>query len=430
MSSLLVIDLVGMIVAMVLGVPVVFAVLGAALIYYLAGDNTSTLVMMQQVQTSLRSFPLLAIPFFVFAGTVMAKGGIAERIIAFAYVMVGHWRGGLAQVAVLNSLIMGSMSGSAVADAAVDSRVLVPQMQRHGYSLGFSSAVSAASSLIAPVLPPSTSLILFGLLGQVSVAQLFLGGVVPALLIALICMAIVNIIARRRSYGAVRSASATWSAIGLALRACFWALMMPIILLLGLRSGLFTITELAVIAALYTLAVSVFAYRTVGWVEFWDILKDTATTTSTVLIIMGASAAFSYVFAIERVPAHVIAALSAVSDNKYVILLLLNIALLLLGMIVEGAAIMILAAPVLVGIAQHFGIDPVQMGVLVTLNLTIGTLTPPVGIVMFTVCSITGCRVGDFLRELAPFLASLIALLITLSMIPQIILFLPHWTSP
>ncbi|MBN8931631.1 MAG: TRAP transporter large permease subunit, partial [Rhizobium pusense] len=198
MSSLLVLDLAGMIVAMVLGVPVVFAVLGAALIYYLAGDNTSTLVMMQQVQTSLRSFPLLAIPFFVFAGTVMAKGGIAERIIAFAYVMVGHWRGGLAQVAVLNSLIMGSMSGSAVADAAVDSRVLVPQMQRHGYSLGFSSAVSAASSLIAPVLPPSTSLILFGLLGQVSVAQLFLGGVVPALLIAVICMMIVNIIARRR----------------------------------------------------------------------------------------------------------------------------------------------------------------------------------------------------------------------------------------
>jgi len=136
------------------------------------------------------------------------------------------------------------------------------------------------------------------------------------------------------------------------------------------------------------------------------------------------------VFAIERVPAHVIAALSAVSDNKYVIVLLLNIALLLLGMLVEGAAIMILAAPVLVGIAQHFGVDPVQMGVLVTLNLTIGTLTPPVGIVMFTVCSITGCRVGDFLRELAPFLASLIALLITLSMIPQIILFLPHWTSP
>lgn len=430
MSTLLILDLVGMIVAMVFGVPVVFAVLGAALFYYLSGDNTSTLVMMQQVQTSLRSFPLLAIPFFVFAGTVMAKGGIAERIIAFAYVMVGHWRGGLAQVAVLNSLIMGSMSGSAVADAAVDARVLVPQMQRHGYSLGFSSAVSAASSLIAPVLPPSTSLILFGLLGQVSVAQLFIGGVVPALLIAIVCMVIVNIIARRRDYGSVRSASATGPEIASAFRACFWALMMPVMLLLGLRSGLFTITELAVIAALYTLAVSVLAYRTVGWRELWDILKDTATTTSTVLIIMGASAAFSYIFAIERVPAHVISGLSAISENKYVILLLLNMALLLLGMIVEGAAIMILAAPILVGIARHFGIDPVQMGVLVTLNLTIGTLTPPVGIVMFTVCSITGCRVGEFLRELAPFLCSLIALLIALSMIPQIILFLPHWTAP
>jgi tripartite ATP-independent transporter DctM subunit len=418
-----------MLFAMVVGVPVVFAVLGAALVYYMAGENTSTLVMMQQVQTSLRSFPLLAIPFFVFAGTVMAKGGIAERIIGFAYVMVGHWRGGLAQVAVLNSLIMGSMSGSAVADAAVDSRVLVPQMQKHGYSLGFSAAVSAASSLIAPVLPPSTSLILFGLLGQVSVGQLFLGGVIPALLIAVLCMGVVNVISRRREYGSVRAGPATWQEKGAAFKHCFWALMMPVILLLGLRSGLFTITELAVIAALYTLAISVLAYRTVGWAELWDILKDTATTTATVLIIMGSSAAFSYVFAIEQVPTHVIAGLSAISENKYLILITLNIALLLLGMIVEGAAIMILAAPVLVGIAQHFGIDPVHMGVLVTLNLTIGTLTPPVGIVMFTVCSITGCRVGEFLRELAPFLAVLILLLLTLSLIPEIIMFLPNWTA-
>lgn len=430
MSTLLMLDLLGMVAAMVLGVPVVFAVLGAALVYYTVGDNTSTLVMMQQVQTSLRSFPLLAIPFFVFAGTVMARAGIAERIIAFAYVMVGHWRGGIAQVAVLNSLIMGSMSGSAVADAAVDARVLVPQMTKHGYSLGFSSAVSAASAIIAPVLPPSTSLIIFGLLGQVSVAQLFLGGVLPAFLIALVLMIVVAIISRRRSYGAMRDRRASWAEKMEAFRDCSWALMMPVILLLGLRSGLFTITELAVVAAFYTLAVAAFIYRTVSWLQLWEILKETATITSTVLIIMGASAAFSYIFAIEQVPAHVISGLSAISDNPIIILLLLNFALLLLGMIVEGAAIMILAAPVLVGIATHFGIDPVHMGVLVTLNLTIGTLTPPVGIVLFTVCSITGCKIGEFLREMAPFLLALLALLVTLSMVPELVLFIPHFTGP
>ncbi|SKA23689.1 TRAP transporter, DctM subunit [Consotaella salsifontis] len=422
-------DLAGMVVAMVLGLPVTFAVLGAALIYFLFHADASALVMMQQVQSSLRSFPLLAIPFFVFAGTVMARGGIAERIISFAQVMVGHWRGGLAQVAVLNSLIIGSMSGSAVADAAIDSRVLVPQMRAHGYSLGFSGAVSAASAVIAPILPPSTSLILFGLLGQVSVAQLFLGGVVPALLIALALMVTVAIIARRRSYGAVLAGRSSRAERLAALRRCAFALMMPVLLIVGLRIGTFTITELSVMAALYTLVVSAFIYRSVGWSELWAILKETAETTATVLIIMGASSAFSYIFAVEQVPAHVISALSAITDSPLLILVLLNIALLLLGMLVEGAAIMILAAPLLVGIARHFGIDEVHMGVVVALNLTIGTLTPPVGIVLFTICSMTGCRVGEFLREMAPFYLTLAIVLLLLSAVPAIVLTLPQWMS-
>jgi len=427
MSSLLLFDLLAMIVAILLRVPVVFAVLGAAFLYYTLAANTSTLVMMQQIQTSLRSFPLLAVPFFVFAGATMARGGIAERIIAFAYVMVGHWRGSLAQVAVLNSLIMGSMSGSAVADAAVDARVLVPQMRRYGYSLGFSSAISAVSSIIAPVLPPSISLIIFGLLGHVSVAKLFLGGIIPALLIALVLMLVVGVIARLRQYGSVRSTPASWAQKRAATQQCFWALLMPVLLLAGLRSGFFTITELAVIAALYTLSVSAFIYHSLSWHDVWLILRETTTITATVLIIMAASSAFSYIFAIEKVPVHVISALASLSENPFHILIILNVALLLLGMIVEGAAIMILAAPILVTIAQHFGIHPVHMGVLVTLNLTIGTLTPPIGIVLFTVCSITGCKIGEFLRELTPFLVAVLLLLVMLSLFPDIILLLPEW---
>lgn len=427
MSTFLILDLIGMTLLMVVGVPVIYAVLGAALIYFLGHAELSTLVMMQQVQTALRSFPLLAIPFFIFAGTVMARGGIADKIMSFAYVLVGHWRGGLAQVGVLNSLVMGSMSGSAVADAAVDSRILVPQMRKRGYSLGFSAAIAAASSVIAPILPPSTSLILYGLLGQVSVAALFLGGVVPALVIAACLMALVAVISRVRAYGSIQERKSTWAEKGRAFIDCFWALMMPVILVGGIRTGLFTITELAAMAAIYTLIVSMFIYRTMSLIDLWDVLKDTAKTSATVLIIIGASGAFSYIFAIEQVPLKIITWLSMVSDSSTVILLIVCLGLTLLGMVIEGAAIMIIGAPILVGIATHFGIDPVHMGVLVVVTLTFSTLTPPVGIVMFTVCSMTGCRIETFLKEMLPFYAVLFTILALLVLFPQLVTTLPTW---
>lgn len=429
MNMFLALDLIGMIALMMFGVPVVTAVLGAALLYFLLQDGPSTLVMMQNVQTTVRSFPLLAIPFFVLAGTVMAYGDIASRIMNFANVMVGHWRGGLAQVGVLNSLVMGSMSGSAVADAAVDSRVLVPQMRRFGYSLGFSSAVSAASSVIAPILPPSTSLILYGLLGQVSVTSLFLGGIVPALLIAVVLMLTVALIARVRGYGSARTKPASRQVRLKAFRDAFWALMMPVLLIFGLRSGFFTITELAVMVALYTTVVSAFIYRSINLTGFWEIAKDTTRTTSSVLIIIAASGAFSYIFAVEQVPAHVVALLSSVSEHPMIVMLCVGGGLVVLGMIVEGAAIMILAAPMLVSIATHFGIDPVHMGVMVVMVLTISTLTPPVGIVLFTVCSITGCRLGDFLREMLPFFLALFLVLALVALFPQLVLTLPGWLN-
>lgn len=426
MSTFLVLDLLGMTLLMVLGVPVFYAIMGAALIYFL-GNDLSTLVMMQQMQTALRSFPLLAIPFFILAGTIMARGGIADKIMSFAYVLVGHWRGGLAQVGVLNSLVMGSMSGSAVADAAVDSRILVPQMRKRGYSIGFSAAIAAASSVVAPILPPSTSLILYGLLGQVSVAALFLGGVLPALIIVIGLMVVVAIMSRVRQYGSVLESKTTWADKGRAFLECFWALMMPVILVGGIRTGLFTITELAAIAALYTLVVSMFIYRTMSVSDLWDVLKDTAATSATVLIIIGASGAFSYIFAIEQVPLNLITWLSAISENKTVILLIVCLGLTVLGMVIEGAAIMIIGAPILVSIAAHFGIDPVHMGVLVVVALTLSTLTPPVGIVMFTVCSMTGCRVEAFLKEMVPFYVTLFSILALLVVFPQLITTLPTW---
>jgi tripartite ATP-independent transporter DctM subunit len=235
------------------------------------------------------------------------------------------------------------------------------------------------------------------------------------------------VISHMRGYVPVRAKRLPASEIAKSFKRCFWALMMPVLLLLGLRAGIFTITELAAMAALYTLIVSGLIYRTISLRDVGVLFKDTARTTSAVLIIIGASSAFSYIFAIEQVPVHVIELLSSISNNPIVILLCLNVALLLMGMIVEGAAIMILAAPILVGIANHFGIDPVHMGVMVVLNLTIGTLTPPVGAVLYTVCAITGCRTGDFIRELLPFLGALLIVLLAVTFYSPLILALPNW---
>ncbi len=225
----------------------------------------------------------------------------------------------------------------------------------------------------------------------------------------------------------MRYRGSTWGEKGRAFIDCFWALMMPVILVGGIRTGMFTITELAAMAAIYTLVVSMFIYRTMSLRDLWDVLKETARTSATVLIIIGASGAFSYIFAIEQVPLNIITWLSGVSDNPAHILLLVCLGLTVLGMVIEGAAIMIIGAPILVGIATHFGVDPVHMGVLVVVTLTLSTLTPPVGIVMFTVCSMTQCRIGEFLREMAPFYLVLFTILILLVVFPQLVTTLPVW---
>lgn len=429
MSLYLVLTLLGMTAAMTIGIPAVYAVLGAALAYFLGHPGMNTMVMMQQVQLPLRSFPLLAIPFFIMAGTVMARGGIADKIMSFANILIGHWRGGLAQVGVLNSFVMGSMSGSAVADAAVDSRILVPQMQKRGYSLGFAAAIAGASSVIAPILPPSTSLILYGLLGQVSVSALFLGGIVPAVIIGAGLLALVAVLSRLRQYGSVRETASSWREKGHAFVDCAWALMMPVILVGGIRTGLFTITELAAMAAAYTIVISLFVYRSMTLTDLWDVLRETARTSATVLIIIGASGAFSYIFAIEQVPLKIIGMLSGITETPVLVLLITCMALTVLGMVIEGAAVMIIGAPILVSIATHFGIDPVHMGVLVVVTLTLSTLTPPVGIVMFTVCTMTGCRISEFLREMVPFYVLLFSILVLLALFPALVTTLPEWLA-
>lgn len=409
---------------LLLGLPIGFVMLGASLAYFAVNPMMTSLVA-QRMSSALESFPLLAIPLFIVAGAAMARGGIAERLYSFCETLVGHWRGGLAQIAVLNSVFMGAMSGSANADAAIDARTIVPVMRARGYSNAYGSVISAASSIIAPIMPPSIALIVYGLLTNTSIGRLFLGGVVPALIVAVALMVTVRWTAMRINLAPARETRADTREVFANARAALWALAMPVLLLLGLRSGWFTPTELGAVASVYAFAVGFFVYRGLTLSETIALFSEAAVTTAGVLFIVASASVFSLILSLEHVPQQLVGALMSASDNKYVVLLLINICLLLLGTVFEGLAIIVILGPLLLQVTQSLGIDPVHFGVVLVFNTTIGSLTPPVGTVMFTVCSITRCSIEDFTRAFLPFLAASVGILMLLTYIPQLVTFLP-----
>jgi len=407
------------------GMPMPFVLLGSSMSYFLFNPIAPSIIA-QRLNGSLELFPLLAVPFFVFTGALMARGGIAERLYGFAEGLVGHWRGGLAQVAVINSLFLGAMSGSANADAAIDARTVVPVMRRQGYSNGFASAISACSGVIAPLLPPSIGLIIYGLLTNTSIARLFIGGIVPAFITAACLMITVREVSKRRGYGALRERRLPLREIGLRARHAIWALAMPVLLLFGLRIGWFTPTELGAVASGYALIVGLFIYKGFRARDIFEIGREAAHTTASVMLIIATSAIFSVVLTLEEVPQLVVGQLLDVSDNKYVVLLIINILLLLLGTVMEGLSLMIILAPLFLQVMARLGIDPIHFGVVLIFNLTIGSVSPPIGSVLFTVCSITKCSIEEFTRESIPLFLALGIALFIVTFVPQTVLFLPR----
>ena len=409
---------------LVLGVPIAFIMLGASVVYFIENPMMTSIVA-QRMSSSLESFPLLAVPFFIVAGAAMATGGIAERLYDFAEGLVGHWRGGLAQVGVLNSLFLGTMCGSSNADAAIDARTLVPIMRRQGYSNGFASVLSAASGVIAPIMPPSIGLIIYGLLTNTSIGRLFVGGIVPALLITVALLFTVRAVAIHRGYVPNRSSRLPAREIATRARSALWALAMPVLLLVGLRGGWFTPTELGAIATVYALIIGLFVYRGIGVSDISALLVESAHATASVLFIVATAAVFSMILALEQVPQQILGALLSLSNDKNVVLLVIMVALLVLGTVLEGLALLVILAPMLTGLTQDLGIDPVHFGVLLVFNTTIGSITPPVGTVLYTVCSITKCSIEEFTAELLPFLVALVGVLLLLAFVPALVTFLP-----
>lgn len=409
------------------GIPVAYALFGASITYFTFIDSTSpTYLMLQKFVTSTQSFPLLAIPFFIMAGAIMNYSGISEKLMKFADVATGHMTGGLAQANVLLSTLMGGVSGSANADAAMESKMLVPEMVKMGYSKEFSCAVTAASSAITPVIPPGINLIVYALIANVSVSKMFMGGYLPGVLMAAALMVTVSIISKRRGYLPTRAKRATFKELMAQLWDSLWALLFPFGIIAGLRLGVFTPSEAGAVAVVYCLIVGIFVYKNLKPEHIWPILKETVYGTSSVVLIIVAASFFGYYMNWERIPQAMTGFMLNITQNKYLMLMLINVLLLVMGMFLEGGAALIILAPLLVPVVTHLGVDPVHFGIICIVNIMIGGITPPFGSMMFTCCSITDTPLSKFIRESIPFILALLAVLLVVTYMEPLILFLPN----
>jgi tripartite ATP-independent transporter DctM subunit len=407
-----------------LGVPVAMAMgLTGATAVLLIGNIPHEIVA-QRFVTGVDSFPLLAVPFFILAGALMNTGGVTARLVRLANALVGRFTGGLGHVTVASNIIMAGMSGSAAADAAGTGSVLIPAMRRAGFGAGFSAALTAAASTIGPIIPPSIPFVVFGILAGVSVGQLFLAGAVPGLLMGLYLMIAVYIVSRRRGYA--RGAPPAKGELRAALLAALPALMLPVIILVTIVHGVVTPTEAAVLAALYALLLGLVVHRELTWRSLCAIFVESALTTATVMFIVAASALLAWVLTRQLAGPTLVASVTALSAEPVVVLLVLNLLLLVLGCFLETLSLMILLVPILMPLVRSLGIDPVHFGVVFTLNLMIGLVTPPVGMSMFISCRIAGIGVGEYAREVAPFLLALLAVLLVVTLVPGVALFLPN----
>ncbi|TKT74640.1 TRAP transporter large permease [Aquamicrobium sp. LC103] len=409
---------------MLIGVPIAFC-LGVASFLTILYMGLPPLVVFQQMNSGMSVFTLLAIPFFIYAGDLMVRGGIAQRIVNFAGSLVGHMRGGLGQVNIAASTLFGGISGSAVAEAAAVGGLMIPQMKARGYGADYAVNVTSMAALIALLLPPSHNMIIYSISagGKISIADLFTAGIIPGLLLALSLMVTAYLVARKRGYP-------TETFPGFRRIGWFFLNSLPGLLLIaiifgGVRSGIFTATESSCIAVVYALLVTLFVYRQLGWTNFVDATLGAVRTTAMVLLIIGTAASFAWLMAYMRIPAALIAWMGAVSENPLVILLLINLILLMLGTFMDMGPTIIIATPIFLPVAMHYGIDPVHFGVILILNLGIGLNTPPVGAVQFVACAVGKITVWQAMRSIWPFYLAGLIVLGLVTYVPAISLWLP-----
>lgn len=421
----MILALVLLLVLFALGIPIALA-LGIAPVWAIWERGISLVILPQIIFESLDSFALMAIPFFVLAGRLMQAGGIAARLIDLAVALTGWMRGGLASASVLTSMIFATMSGSSSATAAAIGTTLIPSMERNRYPFPFAAATVASSAELGAIIPPSVPMIVYAVVANVSIADLFLAGVIPGLMIGFSLIAYVTVVSWWRNYGTVTEVGlGTWlRGVATALRKAALSLVMPLIVLGGIYGGLFTPTEAAVIAVAYALVLGVCIYREIRLRDLPELFFSAALTSAIVLVIVAFASVFAYALSIYQLPQTVAAGIRSISDDPVVFLLAVNILLLVVGMFIETLAAIVIIAPILVPVAMSLGIDPIHFGAVIIVNLATGMVTPPVGVNLFIVSHIAGIRMEAMIKPLLGFLAVIILNLMVISYVPALTTFL------
>ncbi len=410
-----------------LNVPVAFAIAISALSFFFLADGLPMDIFFQKMISATESYPLLAVPFFVLAGSLMNAAGITRRLLHLADALVGHLTGALAQACTVLATLLGGLTASSSADAAMLAKLFGPEMVKRGYSAAFAAAITSSAAIITALIPPGIGLIIYGYLADVSVGRLFLAGVVPGLLLAASLFVTTWVIARRRGYAPARPHFAGWREVGLAARDAIWALLIPVFIIVGLRYGIFTTTEAGAITVLVTIVIGAFIYGELSWAKVPGVLRETVLDTSSVMLLVCAASAFGFYLAWERLPPAMAAWMVGLTKDPQMLLLLINVLLIVLGTAVEGTAALIILTPIFVPVIMKFGIDPVQFGIILVTNLTIAGITPPVGQMMFISCAVLRVPMESYTTEILPFLGALCVVLLLITLVPEVSLWLPDF---
>ncbi|MGP9819327.1 TRAP transporter large permease [Salinarimonas sp. NSM] len=417
---------VAFLVLLVMGMPVAFAIGISGALFFVQHPELPFTIPVQVTVSQTQNFALLAVPLFILAGNFLNRSGLTRRLVDLASVLTGRMRGGLAQISVTLSALMGGVSGSAIADAAMQARMLGPEMTKRGMSRGFAAGVLSFSAILTPIVPPGIGMILYGTIGNVSIGRLFAAGIVPALLLWVALSLAVWATATVRGYPPERTTRPTLREAGVAFKAGVWALLFPIFLLLGLRMGVFTPSEIGAFAVLYAIVVGVAIYRELRFRGFVEALETSLSDVGAVMLLIALSAIFSYGIVLEQIPAAVTSAVTGVAGNLEVAMILIVACVIAIGFFVDATVLIIILTPILLPTIRALGGDPVHFGIVFIVAATIGNFTPPVGAAMYAVCTILKTSIGEYTRESIGLLAAVAAVALALVFLPGLVLFLPN----
>jgi tripartite ATP-independent transporter DctM subunit len=418
--------LVAFTVLLLMGMPVAFAIGISGCVFFLQHPELPSTIPIQLTVTETQNFALLAVPMFILAGNLMNNSGITRELLRLATVLTGRMRGGLAQTSIALSTLMSGVTGSSIADAAMNTRLLGFEMLKRGFSKGYAAGVLSYGSLLAPIIPPGIGFILYGTVGQVSIGRLFAAGIIPGLMLWAALALTISITARRRGYAPERDKRPTLREVAQASWGGIWAILFPVILLAGLRFGVFTPSEIGAFAVVYAVVIGVFAYRALKAATFKEAIEGSLVDVGAVMFLLALSAIFGYGIVFERVPEAISTWMLGLTDSPNLVMAAIVVFILLAGTFMEGSVLIIMLTPIFLPLVGKYDVDPVHFGLVFIMAATIGNYTPPVGAAMFVVCQILKCPIGTYTRESTPFLVAVSAVTLVLIFVPEVVLFVPN----